>query len=197
MPIAARLFSMKYAARRCRTFKPPNRVQFLFRRMQPRDSPGAFWNLRAVAAQMHRVAQAGLLQGLRDPIAISLLLLPGFRRRQHRICRARTAEGFGERCRVAHGGRERFRALAHKALQSPASRPTTRTFLPSDSRELAMIEPVFPLAPKIACMASVATAAVSLRLFILVPLFLSSPIRSVCNPGAFCTHLAPLVLVTP
>src|ERR1700724_3106673 len=104
MPIAARLFSMKYAARRCRTFKPSIAFSFMFRRMQPRDWPGAFRNLRAVAAQMHRVAQAGLLHGPRDPIAISLLLLPGFRRRQHQTWRARTAEGFGERCRVAHGG---------------------------------------------------------------------------------------------
>jgi uncharacterized protein YbjT (DUF2867 family) len=36
--------------------------------MQSRDWPGAFRNLRAVAAQMHRVTQAGFLHGLRDPI---------------------------------------------------------------------------------------------------------------------------------
>jgi hypothetical protein len=125
MPIAARLFSMKYAARSCRTLKPLIAFSFLLRRMQPRDWPGALRNLRAVAAQMHRVGQAGLLHGLRDP-AISLLLLSGFRRRQHQICRARIAEGFGERSRVAHGGRERFRALAHKALQSPSVAPPRR-----------------------------------------------------------------------
>ncbi len=31
----------------------------------------------------------------------------------------------------------------------PESRPTTRTFLPFESRKSATIEPVFPLAPKI------------------------------------------------
>src|SRR5260221_117906 len=96
-----------------------DRAQFLLRRMQPRHWPGAFRNLGAIAAQVHRVAQAGLLHGLRDPIAISLLVFTGFRRRQHQVCRARTAEGFGERSRIADVGRERFRALAHKGLQSP------------------------------------------------------------------------------
>ena len=62
-----------------------DRVQFLLRRMQPRDWPGAFRNLRGVAAQVHRVAQAGLFHGFRDRIAIPLLLLRGFRRRQHQI----------------------------------------------------------------------------------------------------------------
>ena len=48
-----------------------------------------------------------------------------------------------------------------------------------------MIEPVFPLAPKITYMASVETATLSLRLFMFVsPFCLSSPIRSFCNPDA-------------
>ena len=84
--------------------------------MQPRDWPGAFWNLGAVAAQMHRVAQAGFLHSLRNRVALSLLVLPGFRRWQQQVCRARTAEGFGERSRIAHISRERFRAFVHKAL---------------------------------------------------------------------------------
>src|SRR6202451_4201221 len=109
--------------------------------MQSRDWTGAFRNLRAVATQMDRVSQAGFFHGLSDPVAISLLLLPGFRRRQHQICGARTAESFGERSRVAQISRER--------CSRPESRPTTRTFWPADSRALAMIEPVFPLAPKI------------------------------------------------
>src|ERR1700688_3904268 len=53
----------------------------------------------------------------RDRIALPLLALPGFRRRRHQVCRARTAEGFGERSRIAHVGRERFRALAHETVQ--------------------------------------------------------------------------------
>jgi len=44
-----------------------------------------------------------------------------------------------------------------KRCNRPASRPTTRTFLPFDSKESAMIEPVFPLAPKITYMAFKAT----------------------------------------
>ena len=59
-----------------------DRVQFLLRRMQPRDWPGAFRNMRAVAAQVHRVAQAGLLHGFRDRIALALLVLPRAYRRQ-------------------------------------------------------------------------------------------------------------------
>src|SRR5258707_2255470 len=86
--------------------------------MQSRDWPGTFRNLRAVAAQMHRVAQAGFLHGLSDPIAISLLVLPGFRRWQQQVCRARTAESFGERSRIAQISRERFSAFVHKALES-------------------------------------------------------------------------------
>src|SRR6202451_1805599 len=87
--------------------------------MQSRDWTGTFRNLRAVAAQMHRVAQAVLLYGLRNPIAIPLLLLVGFRRRQHQICGARSAESFGERSGIAHISCERFSALVHKALSSP------------------------------------------------------------------------------
>ncbi len=58
--------------------------------------------------------------------------------------------------------------LRTKRCSRPASRPMTRTFSPFNSRELAMIEPVFPLAPKITYMASVTTATLSLRLFIFV-----------------------------
>src|SRR6202041_358130 len=39
--------------------------------------------------------------------------------------------------------------LRTKRCNRPASRPTTRTFRPFDSRKSATIEPVFPLAPKI------------------------------------------------
>ena len=84
--------------------------------MQPRDWPGAFWNLRAVAAQVHRIAKAGFLHSFRNRVALSLLVLPGFRRGQQQVCRARTAEGFGERSRIAQIGCERFRAFVHKAL---------------------------------------------------------------------------------
>src|ERR1700746_472527 len=86
--------------------------------MQPRDWPGAFRDMSAVAAQVHRVTQAGLRYGLRDRIALSLLLFPGGNRRQQQVCCTRAAEGFGERSRVAHVARERFRALTHEALQS-------------------------------------------------------------------------------
>src|SRR5580700_10200542 len=54
----------------------------------------------------------------RDRIALPLLVLPGFRRRRHQVCRARTAEGFGERSRIAHVARECLCAFTHKALQS-------------------------------------------------------------------------------
>ena len=118
MPIAARLILHEIRGAQVQNVQTADRVQFLLRRMQPRDWPGAFRNLRAVAAQVHRVAQAGLLHGFRDRIALSLLVLPGFHWRQHQVCRARTAEGFGERSRIAKFGRERFRAFAHKALQS-------------------------------------------------------------------------------
>ena len=40
-------------------------IEFLLRRVQPRDWPGAFRNLRAVAAQVHRVTQA------RTPLRLS------------------------------------------------------------------------------------------------------------------------------
>jgi hypothetical protein len=86
--------------------------------MQPRDGPGAFRDMSAVAAQVHRVTQARLPSGLRDRIALSFLVFPRGNRRQHQVCCTRAAEDFGERSRVAHVARERFRALAHKALQS-------------------------------------------------------------------------------
>src|ERR1700722_20789636 len=86
--------------------------------MQPRDRPGAFRNLSAVAAQMNRVTQAGFLHSVRDRIAISLLVLPGFRRWQQQVRRPRTTESFAESSRVADGGHEGFRAFVHKALQS-------------------------------------------------------------------------------
>jgi hypothetical protein len=70
----------------------------------------------------------------------------------------------------------------------------TRTFLPSDSMESAMIEPVFPLAPKITCMASAATATASFRLFIFVSPFLKFTNSLGSQPGAFYAHLAPLFL---
>jgi hypothetical protein len=47
-----------------------------------------------------------------------------------------------------------------KRCSRPGSRPTTRTFLPFDSKESAMIEPVFPLAPKITYMAFKATGEI-------------------------------------
>src|SRR6266481_5613210 len=123
MLIAARLFSMKYAARRCRTFKPLIAFSFCSEECSPAIWPGPFGNLRAAAAQVHGVAQAGLRHGFRYRIALPLLVLPGFRRRRHQVRRARTAEGFGERSRIAHVGRERFRALAYKTVQSPQVAP--------------------------------------------------------------------------
>src|SRR5580693_10067494 len=78
--------------------------------------------------------------------------------------------------------------LRTKRCSRPASRPMTRTLLPSASRELAMIEPVFPLAPKITCMASAATATASLGLFIFV-----SPFFKVHRSAPFATR-APLHL---
>src|SRR5271169_164282 len=86
--------------------------------MQPHDWPGAFGDMRAVAAQVHRVAQAGLLRGFRDRIALSLMVFPGGNRRQQQVRRARASEGFGERSRIAYVARERLRALTHEALQS-------------------------------------------------------------------------------
>jgi len=95
-----------------------DRIEFLLRRMQPGDWSGAFRDMRAVAAQVHCVAQAGLLHGFRDRVALSLLVFPGDNRRQHQVCRARASEGFGERNRIAHVARERLCAFTHKALQS-------------------------------------------------------------------------------
>ena len=114
MPIAARLFSMKYPARRCRTFKVLIAFSFCSEECSPAIGPVPSGT--CVAAQVHRIAQAGLLHGFRDRIALSLLVLSGFHWRQHQVCRARTAEGFGERSRIAKFGRERFRAFAYKAL---------------------------------------------------------------------------------
>src|SRR5579863_4143016 len=93
-------------------------IEFLLRRMQPCDWPGAFRDLSAVAAQVHRVTKAGLRHGLRDRIALSLLVFPGGDRRQQQVCCIRATEGSGEISRVADVARERFRALAHKTLQS-------------------------------------------------------------------------------
>src|SRR5713101_4402782 len=93
-------------------------VEFLLRRMQPRDWPGAFRDMSAVAAQMHRVTQVGLRHGLRYRIALSLLVFPGGNRRQQQVCCTSAAEGFGERNRVAYVAREHLRAFTHKALQS-------------------------------------------------------------------------------
>src|ERR1700730_4702835 len=90
-------------------------VEFLLRGMQSRDWPGAFRDMSAVAAQLHRITQAGLRYGLRDRIALSLLVFPGGNRRQQQVCCTRAAEGFGERSRVAHVARERFRDLTYKA----------------------------------------------------------------------------------
>src|SRR5580692_8118007 len=87
--------------------------------MQPRNWPGAFRDMSAVAAQMHRVMQARLRYSLRNRVALSLLVFPGGNRRQHQVCCARASEGFGERNRIAHIASERLRAFTHKALQSP------------------------------------------------------------------------------
>src|SRR5208282_2830015 len=67
--------------------------------------------------------------------------------------------------------------LRAKRCSRPASRPTTRTFLRLNSRASAMIEPVFPVAPKITYVASVTTAPLSLRLLIFV-----SPLLKFTDP---------------
>src|SRR5271168_2485835 len=87
--------------------------------MQPHEWPSVFRNLRAVAAQMPRVAQAGLLHSFRNRIALARLAFPGFHRWQQEVCGSRTAESFGDRSRVAQISRERFRTFVHKALESP------------------------------------------------------------------------------
>jgi hypothetical protein len=61
--------------------------------------------------------------------------------------------------------------LAHKALQSPRVAAHDAHLLAFDNKESAMIEPVFPLAPKITYMASIETATLSLRLFTFVSPF--------------------------
>jgi hypothetical protein len=86
--------------------------------MQPRDWPGAFRDMSAVAAQVQRVTEAGLRHGLRDRIALSLLVFPGGNRRQQQVCSAGAAEGFGERSCIAQVARERLSAFTDKALQS-------------------------------------------------------------------------------
>src|SRR5271170_7251516 len=87
--------------------------------MQPHEWSGVLRNLRAVTAQMHRVAQAVLPHSFRNRIALSLLDLTGFHRWQQEVCGSRTAESFGDRSRVAQISRERFRTFVHKALESP------------------------------------------------------------------------------
>src|SRR5580700_1690584 len=101
----------------------PDSIEFLLRRMQPRDWPGTFRDMSAVAAQIHRVTQTRLPNGLRDRIALSLLVFPRGDRWQQQVCCTHAAEGFDERSRIAHVARERFRALAHKAFQSPRLAP--------------------------------------------------------------------------
>jgi hypothetical protein len=71
--------------------------------------------------------------------------------------------------------------LACEALEP---RPTTRTFLPCNKKELAMIEPVFPLAPKITYIPSAAMATLSSSLFILV-----SPWASIAADFMLCRRL--------
>ena len=77
-------------------------------------------------------------------------------------------------------------ALAIEQKQQPSAlaalalaRTGETTFLPFDSKESAMIEPVFPLAPKITYMGSVETATLPLRLFTFVSPFLkfTDPLR--------------------
>src|ERR1700731_4131861 len=75
--------------------------------------------------------------------------------------------------------------LRTKNCSRPASRPITRTFLPFDSKELAMIEPVFPVAPKITDVASVEPATLSLRVFTFV-----SPFFKVQRSAPFATRVA-------
>lgn len=116
-----------------------DRVQLLFRRMQSRDWLGAFWNLRAVAAQMHRVANAGFLHRSCDRSALLLLVLPGFRRRQHQVCRVGTAESFAKRCRIAQIGRKCFRAFVHKSVvvavgHAPRRAPSRPSVTDGDDR---------------------------------------------------------------
>src|SRR5580704_11277028 len=60
-----------------------DRVELFLRSMQPGNWSGAFRDMSAVAAQVHRVAQAGLFDGFRDRVALSLLVFPGGNRRQH------------------------------------------------------------------------------------------------------------------
>src|SRR5580658_1567103 len=86
--------------------------------MQPRDWPSAFRDMSAVAAQVHRVTQAGFRYRLRDRIALSLLVFPGGNRRQHQVSCARAAEGLGESSSVRHVAREPLRTFTHKALES-------------------------------------------------------------------------------
>jgi len=163
---------MKYAARRCRTFKLLIAFRFLLRRMQTRDWPGASRDMRAVAAQVHRVAQAGVLHGFRDRIALSLLLLPGIQRRQHQVCRAGTAEGFAERSRITDVGRKRFPAFAHKELQSHRVAPQDAHFSPFDNGIGDDGAGIPAALPKITYTASFTTSTLSLGLFIFI-----SPLR--------------------
>src|SRR5271163_1874292 len=93
-----------------------DRIQLLLRSMQSRDWTGAFRDMRAEAAQVHRVAQPGILRRLRDRVALSLLLLTRSYRRQHQVRSACTVEGLGKRSRIGQMGRERFRAVAYEAL---------------------------------------------------------------------------------
>src|ERR1700722_20961606 len=71
-----------------------DRVQLLLRRMQPSNWPGASWDMRPVAAQVHRIGQSRLLHRFRDRIALALLVFPGGNRRQQQVGRERSAEGF-------------------------------------------------------------------------------------------------------
>jgi len=156
MPIAARLFSMKYAGAQVQNVRTADRVQFLLRRMQPRDWPGAFRNLRARSCS-DAPRRAG-----RAPsrlFAIASLCRSWSSREltggNIKYAAAAPRKALVSAGRIAHVGRDRLRAFAHKALQSPPRRaPRRATFSPFNSRELAMIEPVCPLAPKITYMAS-------------------------------------------
>jgi hypothetical protein len=77
----------------------------------------------------------------------------------------------GERSCIAQVGHERIRAFGHKALQSPRVASYDAHFLPFDSKKLAMIDPVFPLAPKITYVSSDTPAALSLEWFTFVSPF--------------------------
>src|ERR1700730_1168492 len=172
MSIAARLFSMKYAARRCRTFKPLIAFSFCSEECSPAIGPVP----SGTCAPQLLKCTYGLEADSVTAFAIASL------------SRSWSSRDFGGGD-IKYAARAPLKALVSaaasltsavnasapwrtKRCSRPASRPTTRTFLPIDSKESAMIEPVFPLAPKITYMPSVETAILSLRLFTFVSPFL-------------------------